>query len=438
MDLPVIETPRLRLRPRRMSDLDDCLAMDRTPGTTDWITGPWADPLCHEAFVKARIIGPYPPGQGYWVLSPTAEPDRFLGWVLLIPEDAKGPRTEIGWRLMPEARGKGFATEAGTALAAHGFALGIPRIVAEIHRENAASRHVAEKIGMRIAEDPMAGAPQALLYHIKPEVLGPKCSEEDLMLSSAPITAPTALIAAAKGRPRARALIVGADHPVALESAQKATDAGLIEPVLIGNGARIAALGEEHGWDISAFQKIDATGDAALADAAAAATPDDSVKLVMKGQVHTDALMGALLRREAGVRIGQRMSHIFHMTIGESAPLLISDGALNVAPDAKTLQAIAGNLVALSHRIGRERPKIACLSATEEVLDQMPSSVARAGTGRLGECPGLGGGFPGTTGVRQCGLARGGGAQRACPAQWQARPRPCWFPRSKSATRSSK
>ncbi|MEO0624867.1 MAG: GNAT family N-acetyltransferase [Pseudomonadota bacterium] len=166
--LPVIETPRLRLRPRRMSDLADCLALDRTPGTTRWIDGPWDDPVAHEAFVRARIRGPYPPGHGYWVVARHQHPGEFLGWVLLIPEDAKGPRTEIGWRLLPEARGKGYAPEAAANLLAHGFSsCGLREVVAEIHRDNASSRRVAEKIGMKTAEDPAEGAPQCLLYRAR-------------------------------------------------------------------------------------------------------------------------------------------------------------------------------------------------------------------------------------------------------------------------------
>ncbi|MEM8792068.1 MAG: bifunctional enoyl-CoA hydratase/phosphate acetyltransferase [Pseudomonadota bacterium] len=199
------------------------------------------------------------------------------------------------------------------------------------------------------------------------------------MLSTTPITAPARLLAAAGAASPARTLIVGADHPVALESARRATEAGLIEPVLIGGAERVAVLAEEAGWDIAPFRLIDATGDAALADAAALAAADPAVRIVMKGQIHTDALMGALLRKEAGIRTGKRLSHIFHMTVpGSDDPFLISDAALNVAPDAKTLQAIAENMVTLCHRISIARPRLAALSATEEALPQMPSSLAAA------------------------------------------------------------
>ncbi|MEM1275522.1 MAG: phosphate acyltransferase [Pseudomonadota bacterium] len=199
------------------------------------------------------------------------------------------------------------------------------------------------------------------------------------MLSSKPVEAPHSLMAKAAGAPIRLALIVGADHPVALESARQATEAGLIEPVLIGSSGEVRHLAEETEWDIGAFRLIDASGDAALGDAAAGSAADPAVKIVMKGQVHTDALMAALLRKEAGIRIGKRLSHIFHMTLpGNDTPFLISDGALNVAPDAKTFQAIAENMTVLASKIGLSDPRFAALSATEEILPQMPSSLAAA------------------------------------------------------------
>ncbi|MEM6932605.1 MAG: GNAT family N-acetyltransferase [Pseudomonadota bacterium] len=173
MTLPVIETPRLRLRPRKISDLRASLAMDREPGMTQWIEGPWDDPVAHEAFVKARIRGPYPPGLGYWAISRHDRPGEFLGWVLLIPENAVGPRTEIGWRLVTRARGNGYAPEAAAHVLAHGFEhAGLNTVVAEIHRENVASRRVAEKIGMRIFEDPRASNPNTMIYGARIDCAG--------------------------------------------------------------------------------------------------------------------------------------------------------------------------------------------------------------------------------------------------------------------------
>ena len=151
--LPELRTRRLRLVPRTLADLDDCLAMDRQPGVTEQIAGPWDDPRAHRAFIRDRIVRRYPPGQGYWTLRPKSGPDRFLGWVLLIPEDAEGPETEIGWRLPRDAWGQGLAAEAGRALLVHGLdRLGLHRIVSDIRVGHRPSRRVAEKIGLRATE----------------------------------------------------------------------------------------------------------------------------------------------------------------------------------------------------------------------------------------------------------------------------------------------
>jgi RimJ/RimL family protein N-acetyltransferase len=137
------------LRPRRLSDTDACIAMDHEPEVTRFVDGPWGDPAAHRAFIETRTRGPYPEGLGYWTVSLRPEPERFLGWVLLIPENAAGPEVEIGWRLRRAAWGQGLATEAAGALLEYGFGtLKLARIIADIHPENAGSRRVAEKLGL--------------------------------------------------------------------------------------------------------------------------------------------------------------------------------------------------------------------------------------------------------------------------------------------------
>ncbi|MEM9044909.1 MAG: GNAT family N-acetyltransferase [Pseudomonadota bacterium] len=163
--LPVIRTPRLLLRPRGREDFEASLAMDLEPGTTRWIEGPWEARETHEAFIRARIDGPYPDGLGYWVIARKSRPQEFLGWVLLIPEDARGPDVEIGWRMTTQARGQGFAPEAAANLLSYGFeTVGLGRVIAEIHRENTASRRVAEKIGMQVDRKVKLENPHSLLY----------------------------------------------------------------------------------------------------------------------------------------------------------------------------------------------------------------------------------------------------------------------------------
>lgn len=167
--LPTLTTQRLLLRARTMDDLDDCFRLDREPGTLDFIDWPgqdgaWDDDIAHRGFIRARIRGPYPPGMGYWIVTTREAPGTFLGWVLLIPEDATGPEVEIGWRFLNETRRQGTASEAAAALLKHADdTLGLSRVVADIYPQNTASCRVAEKIGM-IAEGPTPEAPHLTRY----------------------------------------------------------------------------------------------------------------------------------------------------------------------------------------------------------------------------------------------------------------------------------
>ena len=147
---PTFETTRLIIRPRTLSDTDFCIAMDREPGVTRFVSGPWSDPIAHREFVEARTRGPYAGGLGYWTIQRRNDPASFLGWVLLIPVDAVGPEIEIGWRLRREAWGSGVATEAAQPVLRHAFlTLKLPEVIAEIDPDNVASLRVAEKLGMK-------------------------------------------------------------------------------------------------------------------------------------------------------------------------------------------------------------------------------------------------------------------------------------------------
>ena len=103
---PIFETRRLIVRPRTEADTELCFAMDSDPEVTRFVTGPWSDQQEHRAFIEARTRGPYPEGMGYWAVCLRKQPDRFIGWVLLIPIDAVGPEVEIGWRMRRDAWGR--------------------------------------------------------------------------------------------------------------------------------------------------------------------------------------------------------------------------------------------------------------------------------------------------------------------------------------------
>jgi RimJ/RimL family protein N-acetyltransferase len=126
------------------------MAMDRDPEVTRHVDGPWNDPVAHRRFVVDRITRAYPEGLGYWSIFERDKPTRFVGWALLIPEDASGPEIEIGWRLVRDAWGRGIASEAARIVVAHALdTVGLDSIVAGIAEGNTASQRVAEKLGMK-------------------------------------------------------------------------------------------------------------------------------------------------------------------------------------------------------------------------------------------------------------------------------------------------
>ncbi|MEM1275521.1 MAG: GNAT family N-acetyltransferase [Pseudomonadota bacterium] len=171
MDQPNLRTERLNLRPRVMADLEASLAMDCEPGTTEWIDGPWDGTEAHRSFIRERINGLYPLGMGYWVITRKNQSDEFLGWVLMIPEDAIGPEIEIGWRLVTSARRLGYATEAAQAIVAHGFeTLGLNCLIADMYRANTASMGVARKLGMRERRDPTRTTEAYVLWELTREM----------------------------------------------------------------------------------------------------------------------------------------------------------------------------------------------------------------------------------------------------------------------------
>ena len=200
------------------------------------------------------------------------------------------------------------------------------------------------------------------------------------MISEKPVELPGALMARARGGTAAKAVIVGADQDIVLQSVQDAVTDGLVAPVLVGDPDAINRIADTVGLLLSDIEILPASGDEALARTGALRAASDDIDMVVKGHVHTDAFMAALLTRDANIRqAGSRMTHCFHMTVpGEDRALIITDGAVNVAPDMKTKKAAIQNAVALAHAIDIAKPKLAILSATETPLPQMPSSMEAA------------------------------------------------------------
>ncbi|MEO1694263.1 MAG: bifunctional enoyl-CoA hydratase/phosphate acetyltransferase [Pseudomonadota bacterium] len=169
--------------------------------------------------------------------------------------------------------------------------------------------------------------------------------------------------------------IVNAVNAVALESARDAADAGIIDPVLIGNRDAIVRTADEIGWSIGGFEIIAADGEQAAAEAGARAAGAGDLGAVMKGHLHTDVFMRAVLNRDAGLRMGKPLTHVFHLTVpGRAGSLILTDCALNPAPDVEAKKALIGNAVTLAKATGIARPNVALLSATEVPSPHIPST----------------------------------------------------------------
>ena len=195
------------------------------------------------------------------------------------------------------------------------------------------------------------------------------------MLSNKEIVCPNNLLDYAHQKKGVKAAIVNAGKPLPMLSVQDAVKENLIDPIFIGDKKEIIKCAENLKWDVSKFEIIDEPVENNTAAIAAKLASENKIRIIVKGHIHTDILMKEVLKREYDLLGKTRLSHIWHMTIGKNdKPLIITDGALNVQPNVKTKMHILKNVINFSNRIGIERPKVAVLSATEEVLDSIPSS----------------------------------------------------------------
>ena len=206
------------------------------------------------------------------------------------------------------------------------------------------------------------------------------------MLSNKEIICPNNLLDVAHRKKGVKAAVVNAGMPLPMLSVQDAVKENLIEPIFIGDKKEIQKCAEDLKWDISQYEIIDEPVENNTAPIAAKLASEDKVKIIVKGHIHTDILMKEVLKREYNLMGKTRLSHIWHMTIEkEDAPLIITDGALNVLPNIKTKMHILKNVVDFSHRIGISRPKVSILSATEEVIESVPTSLEAAEITKLAE-----------------------------------------------------
>ncbi|WP_313704813.1 phosphate acetyltransferase [Massilia sp.] len=171
-------------------------------------------------------------------------------------------------------------------------------------------------------------------------------------------------------------------HPCdesSLGGAIEAARMGLIAPILCGPAARIAAVAQQHGIPIGDYPIVDAPYSQAAAEAAVALVREVKAEALMKGSLHTDELMGAVVRKESGLRTGRRVSHCFVMSVpGHEDPLIITDAAVNIAPTLEEKRDILQNAIDLAHAMQFKEVRVAVLSAMETINPKVPSTIEAA------------------------------------------------------------
>ena len=187
------------------------------------------------------------------------------------------------------------------------------------------------------------------------------------------------LLAIAKALPPLPTAVVHPCDEFSLESAVEAAEMGLIAPVLIGPAARIKAVAHKHALAISQFEIVDTPHSHASANDGVRLVREGRAECLMKGSLHTDELMGAVVAREGGLRTARRISHCFVMDVPSYAePIIVSDAAVNIAPTLEEKIDIVQNAIDLAHALGAREVRVAILSAMETVNPKVPSTIEAA------------------------------------------------------------
>ena len=176
-------------------------------------------------------------------------------------------------------------------------------------------------------------------------------------------------------------IVANANNDLILKTLMDAESQKLINPVLIGNIEFMKAFIDKHEWSLSKDKLIESYSEEESSKIACEVASRDTGlenNIIIKGHLHTDVLMGEYIRKEYNLRIrGKRLSHIWFMTFPNDSrnPIIITDGALNISPSLETKKHILSNVLDYIKKISSFNPYVAVLSATEEKLKQMPSSI---------------------------------------------------------------
>ncbi|MCL6250288.1 bifunctional enoyl-CoA hydratase/phosphate acetyltransferase [Altererythrobacter sp. KTW20L] len=192
------------------------------------------------------------------------------------------------------------------------------------------------------------------------------------------------ILALAANRPSVRCAVVHPCDAASLGGALAAADSGLIDPVLVGPEAKIRTVADAAGLDISPFELVPVEHSHAAADEACRLARDGKVGAIMKGSLHTDELLGAVVDRDNGLRTDRRMSHVFIFEVPDYPRLLlVSDAAIIIAPDLAAKRDIVQNAIDCAIALGILMPRVAVLAAVETVHPAMVATTDAASLAKM-------------------------------------------------------
>ena len=178
------------------------------------------------------------------------------------------------------------------------------------------------------------------------------------------------------------ATVAAVAHPcdeTSLKGAVEAAELGLLMPILVGPRKKIEALAGQFSIDLPKYQIVDSPHSHAAAETAVKLVREGKAEMLMKGSLHTDELMGAVVARDTGLRTERRISHCFIMDVPTlEQPLIITDAAVNIFPTLEDKVHIVQNAIDLAHALRKPQPKVAILSAMETVNPKVPSTIEAA------------------------------------------------------------
>ena len=194
------------------------------------------------------------------------------------------------------------------------------------------------------------------------------------------------LVAAAQREPAIRVAVAHPCDDVSLKGALEAKRLGLIEPILVAPPGRLRDVAAQAGLDLGGVEIVASEHSHDSAAKAVALVTAGKAEALMKGSLHTDELMGAVVSKESGIRTSRRISHCFVLDVpGRRDPLIITDAAVNIAPDLDAKVDIVQNAIDLAHALGEAEPRVAILSAMETVTAKVPSTIEAAALCKIAE-----------------------------------------------------